>query len=66
MTVRDVAFPQLELFLIEFNAFARSAKIPVTQAIVQMSAISLRDEMISTETSEEEKGLLQNFSASIE
>ena len=48
-TVRDAALPQVELLLIDFIALARSAKMPVTHAIVKMSAIKLLDEMISTE-----------------
>lgn len=38
-TVRDAAFPKMELLLIDFIAFARSAKMPVTQAIIQTRAI---------------------------
>ena len=64
-TVRDAAFPQLELLLLDFIAFARSAKMAVTQAIIQMGAIRLQDEIIPTELSEEEKWSLQNVSASI-
>ena len=51
-TFQSVMVPHLELILLEFLNYARSAKMPVTQAVLQTRAIVIGEKMLKAPVTE--------------
>ena len=63
-TRQAVWVPHLEAKLLEFLNYARSAKMPVTQNVLQARARMIRDHMLKDSATEKERNLFQKFTAS--
>ena len=62
--MRPAQFPQLEAKIMHFISLARSAKIPVTHAIISVKALCLKEELLKQDISVDEASMLRNFTAS--
>ena len=63
-TFQSVMVTHLELNLLEFLNYARSARMLVTQAVLQKRAIMIREKMLKAPVTEKERSVLQKFTAS--
>ena len=63
-TMRSAQFPQLEEQIMQFISLARSAKMPVTHAIISVKALCLKEALLKQDISVDEAIMLQNFTGS--
>ena len=62
--MRSAQFPQLEAQIMYFISVARSAKMPVTHAIISVKELCLKEKLLKQEISVDEASMLRKFTAS--
>lgn len=62
--IRPPLFPIIDQKILKFVQVARSAKMLVTQMLLQQKALMVRDAMLKNSTNQDEKRRLQHFRAS--
>ncbi|CDF41108.1 unnamed protein product [Chondrus crispus] len=63
-TRQSIMVPHLELKLLEFLNYARSAKMPVTQTVLQTRALMIKEQMLKFQVTGKDRTTLDKFTAS--
>ena len=63
-TRQSIMVPHLELKLLEFLNYARSAKMPVTQTVLQTQALMTKEQMLKSQVTGRDRTTLDKFTAS--